>query len=663
MSLTVYSDADHAGCQDTRRSTSGSAQFLRDKLVSWSSKKQKNTSISSKEEQVENGIVELYFVRTEYQLANIFTKPLPRERFNFLIEKLDMRSMSSKTLKKNQRVIGKYKMRINPGMKPKEPTYQVVLDALALTTCYLAFLITECSSHLHASVLGYQFDKPPSEKETLSFIRELGHSREIKYITDGMFHKKNLDFVALIWEDLAYQIDNKDSKKQDKMYYPRFTKAIIHHFLTKDKSISMRNRTFMHTAQDDSLLGTMRFVSRHEDTQKPTTKPKPTKKKALIKADRGKGDGTDFESGVPGVPKYDYESKKESWGDNGEEEDDDEDDTEDESDNDGNDDDGGNDDNDDDSDDKRTESDKDKNPNLNLSNEEHEEKEEEYADERVHTPKNHKLTDEEDNAKKENEEEKDNAEELYRDVNVNLRKEDVEMTDADQDRTDQYNVSQVSRFEQVEEDAHVTLTVVRDTQKTEADNEIASLMDTTVRHEEPNGQTSSLFTIPVKVIPEITSAFTTTIPPPPPSLNPLQQQATPTPTPIASEVTTSFPTLPDFSSVFKFNDRLTNLEKDLPEMKQVDRYAQSISSILAIILPQAVSDFSTPVIKQNVTESIEAVVLAKSSSQPKSTYAAAASLSKFELTKILMEKMEEHKLSHPVRHKCGFVVGLVVKED
>ncbi|GJW76854.1 hypothetical protein Tco_0138536 [Tanacetum coccineum] len=41
-------------------------------------------------EQVENGIVELYFVRTEYQLADIFTKPLPRERFNFLIEKLEM---------------------------------------------------------------------------------------------------------------------------------------------------------------------------------------------------------------------------------------------------------------------------------------------------------------------------------------------------------------------------------------------------------------------------------------------------------------------------------------------------------------------------------------------------------------------------------------------
>ncbi|GJS33450.1 retrovirus-related pol polyprotein from transposon TNT 1-94 [Tanacetum coccineum] len=51
-------------------------------------------------EQVENGIVELYFVRTEYQLDDIFTKPLPRERLNFLIEKLGMRSMSLETLKR-----------------------------------------------------------------------------------------------------------------------------------------------------------------------------------------------------------------------------------------------------------------------------------------------------------------------------------------------------------------------------------------------------------------------------------------------------------------------------------------------------------------------------------------------------------------------------------
>nr|GEY91945.1 retrovirus-related Pol polyprotein from transposon TNT 1-94 [Tanacetum cinerariifolium] len=55
---------------------------------------------SSNVEQVENGMVELYFVRTEYQLADIFTKPLPRERFNFLIEKLGIKNMSPDTLKR-----------------------------------------------------------------------------------------------------------------------------------------------------------------------------------------------------------------------------------------------------------------------------------------------------------------------------------------------------------------------------------------------------------------------------------------------------------------------------------------------------------------------------------------------------------------------------------
>ncbi|GKB86082.1 hypothetical protein Tco_0958354 [Tanacetum coccineum] len=130
MALTAYADADHAGCQDIRRSTSGSAQFLGDKLVNWSSKKQKSTAISTIKaeyiaiaialccnnvqhsrskhidirhhfirEQVEKGVVELYFVTTDYQLADIFTKALPREWFEFLLQRLGMKSMSLETLK------------------------------------------------------------------------------------------------------------------------------------------------------------------------------------------------------------------------------------------------------------------------------------------------------------------------------------------------------------------------------------------------------------------------------------------------------------------------------------------------------------------------------------------------------------------------------------
>ncbi|GJT24609.1 retrovirus-related pol polyprotein from transposon TNT 1-94 [Tanacetum coccineum] len=108
--LTAYAYADHAGYQDTRRSTSRCMQLLGDRLVSWSSKRQKSAAISSTEaeyialscccaQQVENGVVELYYVNTEYPPVDIFTKALGRERIKFLTNKLGMRSFTPETLK------------------------------------------------------------------------------------------------------------------------------------------------------------------------------------------------------------------------------------------------------------------------------------------------------------------------------------------------------------------------------------------------------------------------------------------------------------------------------------------------------------------------------------------------------------------------------------
>ncbi|GJX26973.1 retrovirus-related pol polyprotein from transposon TNT 1-94 [Tanacetum coccineum] len=97
MRLKGSFDADHAGCQDIRHSTYGSVQFLGDRLVSWS--KHIDIRFHFIKEHVENGVIELYFVNTEYQLADIFIKALARERIKFLINKLGMRSFTLETLK------------------------------------------------------------------------------------------------------------------------------------------------------------------------------------------------------------------------------------------------------------------------------------------------------------------------------------------------------------------------------------------------------------------------------------------------------------------------------------------------------------------------------------------------------------------------------------
>ncbi|GJR32065.1 hypothetical protein Tco_1108297 [Tanacetum coccineum] len=81
-------------------------------LLAGQSKRQKSTAISklrSKKdikfhfikEQVENGVIELYFVNTKYQLADNFSKSLCRERIEFLINKLGMRSFTPETLKQS----------------------------------------------------------------------------------------------------------------------------------------------------------------------------------------------------------------------------------------------------------------------------------------------------------------------------------------------------------------------------------------------------------------------------------------------------------------------------------------------------------------------------------------------------------------------------------
>ncbi|GJW97133.1 retrotransposon protein, putative, ty1-copia subclass [Tanacetum coccineum] len=122
ITLTAFVDDDHVGFQDTRHSTSGSISQLTDyglgfnKILIYCDNKSdialccnnvqhswtKHIDIRYHfiKEQVENGVIELYFVTTEYQLADIFTKALSREHIQFLTTKLGMKSFAPETLKK-----------------------------------------------------------------------------------------------------------------------------------------------------------------------------------------------------------------------------------------------------------------------------------------------------------------------------------------------------------------------------------------------------------------------------------------------------------------------------------------------------------------------------------------------------------------------------------
>ncbi|GJT93181.1 hypothetical protein Tco_1082026 [Tanacetum coccineum] len=76
-------------------------------------------------------------------------------------------------LKEKRLEIGKCNGRLNPGKTQREPTFQVVLDALALTLCYIC-----------PTVHGQDFDELPTDEVIMSFFKELGHTGEIKSITN-----------------------------------------------------------------------------------------------------------------------------------------------------------------------------------------------------------------------------------------------------------------------------------------------------------------------------------------------------------------------------------------------------------------------------------------------------------------------------------------------
>ncbi|GJU75011.1 putative ribonuclease H-like domain-containing protein [Tanacetum coccineum] len=607
------------------------------------------------------------------------------------ITKEQQQALDDALVPREQRLqIGSCNYRLSTTFKPKEPTFQVALDVLSLIPFYPAFLIT---ASICPKIPGQQFVDPLFEEEILTFMRELGYPRNIKLLSDvkvdilpqpwrtfktiinkclskkvtgidslrlfrakiiwGLYHQQKVDYAYLLWEDLVFQIENKELRKNKYMFYLRFTKVVINHFMSQDQSIPRRNKVDWHMDNDDPILTTMRFIPQHEVVQKYgailpdnlTTQAKKESKayktyyafstrKAIPKpnsqpSSSGAHEGICVTPGFPDVPTYGFDDEQISWKSSDEEDDDDEANIGKDEDDDDQDDD----DDQEDNDDQDNDNDQDDGNEFDLDNDgddfvhpkisTHDEEEDSFNP-RVQTPSHVESTNDQDSDeeiqgvnvegdKQDKEETNEEVEEneLYRNVNVNLEGRDIEMTNA------QHTNVQCT---QVTEDTHVIITTPVNP---EGINSIFNF----------NTESTSLVDVPVTAIVE------------PPLL-------------------------------------LKTLENNFSEFNQTNQFAVAVSSILGIVdayfankMHEAVktvvqlqserlkdeaqaenADFINK-LDDNIKKVIKNQV--KKQVKAQTSYAVAANLSKLDLKKILIHKMESNKSIHRSNEQKNLYKALI----
>nr|GEV94682.1 copia protein [Tanacetum cinerariifolium] len=255
VALTAFVDADHAGCQDTRHSTSGSLQFLGERLISWSSKRQKSDAISSMEAKyiaLSSCCAQILWIISQLTDYGLGFKKIPMYCDNKSVIALccnNVQHSRSKHIDIKYHFIKEY---------VENEAFLVIADVPEI---YMQEFWATAMVHHHS--IRFKMDNK-KRIVNLEYFREMMHicprlpaiinkclnGKSTGYdslrlsqaqILWGLYHKKNVDFAYLLWEDFIYQVEHKDAKKSNEMYYPRFTKVIIHYFTTKDPSILRRN--------------------------------------------------------------------------------------------------------------------------------------------------------------------------------------------------------------------------------------------------------------------------------------------------------------------------------------------------------------------------------------------------------------------------------------
>nr|GEY51000.1 putative Gag-Pol polyprotein [Tanacetum cinerariifolium] len=466
--------------------------------------------------------------------------------------------------------------------------------------------------HIRPRIPGQYFAELPFEEEILEFLRFLGHSTQIKTLTDvnvNKLYQPWRSFAAVINKCLTGKssgIDSLSQKKSNEMYYPRFTKVIIDHFMTRKPSIPRRNKINWHYVGDDILFSTIKVKKgvSASSTTPPTPIATPTPTTTVVAAPRlsaaAKDEGTGSKLGVPDVPSDDSEEEL-SWNYSNDEDVDEQTkgrDASEES---------------DEGDDEATESDRE------SEDEETREQEEESFDLIPRTPEESEDDDnnEEDQGLRIGEEERmheeEEADELCRDVDIN-----------------QGRGLQVS---QETEDSHVILTPTQSDAQQESSS--TSSFMTNLLNPTMDPRMESIFTTGSSTVTPISSPQSTMTPSIISTFTTASQLSTPPssiPKAVQEAVQTQTDRLQD--SIQRENDEfLKTIDDNMKKIIKEQVKTQVKAHVLRIL----------PRIEESVNTQLEDEVLTRSSHSSRTSYAVAADLSKTELKKILIEKMEGNK--------------------
>nr|GEW99165.1 hypothetical protein [Tanacetum cinerariifolium] len=247
------------------------------------------------QEQVEKGVVELYFMTTDYQLADILTNALPRERFEFLLSRLDTMAdvnvnaltdqaptMPPPTRTDNQILphirwvpIGKSNCYLDVKRSQSNPIFNIAcqLDEqwfnLTKDTLRDALLITPVDNN-------NAFSSPPTPNALINFVNNLGYPKVVRKLSDvGVVNRAHIDYADRIWEEFTQSIhtfieDKKNltqhtqgKKKATLIVIPsvRFTKLIIYYLQSKHK-FHPRPDSPLHLPNEEPVLGYLKFSSK-----------------------------------------------------------------------------------------------------------------------------------------------------------------------------------------------------------------------------------------------------------------------------------------------------------------------------------------------------------------------------------------------------------------